>query len=80
MQPLPTSIPGGEIVRDPITGLPTGVFIDNAMNLVEAVRPSRTEAQTLGFLKKTMREGLKRGLVGVHDAGVPPEDVVFFQK
>ena len=68
MSPLPDHVPGGEIVRDPITGKPTGVFVDNAMQLVQAVRPSRTEAQQLDYLRKMMREGLKRGLVGVHDA------------
>lgn len=68
MSPLPSHVPGGEIVRDPVTGAATGIFIDNAMKLVEAVRPSRTEKQQMDYLKKMMREGVKRGLVGVHDA------------
>ncbi len=33
---------GGEIVRDPQTGAPTGMLKDRAMELVEAVMPPLT--------------------------------------
>lgn len=59
---------GGRIERS--DGRPTGIFIDRAQRLVEAVLPpldagGRREALVLG-----MREAVRHGLTGVHDAGV----------
>jgi len=66
--------PGGRIVRD-ARGEPTGVFVDNAQDLVSAARPKATRDQ----IKESLRLGLERcaaaGLTEIHDAAVGPEVV-----
>ncbi len=59
---------GGRIVRD-AAGRPTGVFVDNAENLVNRVVPRATPAQTRRRLQAAVAEVHKWGLTSVHDAG-----------
>jgi predicted amidohydrolase YtcJ len=61
---------GGKIVRDPKTGEPTGVFIDNAMSLVERHIPPLTRDQIKRAALLAIQKCLADGLTGVHDAGV----------
>lgn len=72
---LPDAIPGGEIVRDP--GM--GVFCDNAIDLVTALWPRPGPARKRGFVASAMAALHAVGLVGMHDAGVVPEDVALFE-
>src|SRR5690606_22349089 len=65
---------GGRIERD-AGGRPTGVFIDAAMNLVEAARPAATQAQRAQALELGMREAVANGLTGVHDAGISLDEL-----
>ena len=70
--------PGGEIIRDE-GGEPTGVLIDNAMDLVEAVIDDRSfsiEARVL----KAQEMCLAAGLTGVHDMGITPEQIEVYQR
>lgn len=67
--PLP-DVPGGEIVRDPVTGEATGVFCDNAMDLVYALWPRPDARRKKQFTRSAMRALNAVGIVGVHDAGV----------
>jgi predicted amidohydrolase YtcJ len=60
---------GGTIVRDG-QGVPTGVFIDNAAALIEALRPPPTSADLDRALQLALAETRRYGLTGVHDAGV----------
>lgn len=69
--PLPSDIPGGEIVRDP--GL--GVFCDNAMDLVTPLWPKPTLAKKRAFITSATKALHAVGLVGMHDAGVLPDDL-----
>ncbi|CAK7232672.1 hypothetical protein SBRCBS47491_008351 [Sporothrix bragantina] len=69
-------IPGGEIVRDP--GL--GVFCDNAMNLVLNQYPAPSKATKTEYIRLAMRQMRSMGLVGMHDAGVTPEDLRLYQE
>jgi hypothetical protein len=65
--------PGGEIIRDAV-GEPSGVFIDNAMSLIESklnVPPLDPAALVL----KAQEMCLAVGLTGVHDAGVSAGEV-----
>lgn len=76
--PLPTSIEGGAIVRSPTTGEPTGLFLDNAMKLVFAIRGKPTEDEMNRRLARVARDAVSKGLVGVHDAGTSPAEVAFY--
>jgi predicted amidohydrolase YtcJ len=60
---------GGAIIRD-ASGEPTGVFIDNAMYMVEAVVPPYTEEHLDRALELALQEAAEMGLTGIHDAGV----------
>ncbi len=59
---------GGRIVRD-ASGRPTGVFIDNAENLISRVVPRATPEQTRRRLLAAAAEVHRWGLTSVHDAG-----------
>ena len=60
---------GGMIQRDP-AGKPSGIFIDNAMLLLENARPAPDEATYERALVLGMQAAVEHGLTGVHDAGV----------
>ncbi|KAL2016392.1 hypothetical protein VTK56DRAFT_3814 [Thermocarpiscus australiensis] len=69
-------VPGGEIVRTP--GM--GVFCDNAMDLVTPLWPKPSPARKKAFVASAMRELHKVGLVGMHDAGVVPQDIALYEE
>jgi predicted amidohydrolase YtcJ len=60
---------GGKIMRD-AAGNATGVFIDNAQDLVTKVMPAQTEAQARTVLDRSLAQLAAMGLTGVHDAGI----------
>lgn len=70
---------GGSIRRD-AAGKPTGLFVDNAMALVESARPPVDEATAEQALVLGMREAVAHGLTGVHDAGIPLEELQRYQR
>ncbi|MBL7873611.1 MAG: amidohydrolase [Cyclobacteriaceae bacterium] len=59
-------VAGGEIVRDK-KGEPTGIFKDNAMNLILDQVPPFTEAQKLKAFKAATQYFLSNGVTSVHD-------------
>jgi len=59
---------GGKIFRDD-KGWPTGIFIDNAMNLIEMRIPQPTESMLDRALQLAIQNCISLGLTGVHDAG-----------
>ncbi|GHJ88849.1 hypothetical protein NliqN6_5251 [Naganishia liquefaciens] len=79
MGDLPEEVPGGQIMRD-ADGKPTGVFLDDAMFLIDKVRPRWSETQMQEYLNITIEDALSKGLVAIHDGGVVPEQVEFFQR
>lgn len=69
---------GGEIVRD-AQGNPTGVLIDNAMQLVEDVVPEpSTERQRTAF-ELAFKHLTERGITSVHDAGISADEVSIYK-
>lgn len=60
---------GGEIIKD-AKGNPTGVFIDNAMNLITDNIPETSVEEIKRALIKAMHALAKVGLTSVHDAGI----------
>jgi predicted amidohydrolase YtcJ len=62
---------GGELLRDP-QGRPTGIFVDNAIELVERVLPATTAAELRADLERGMQLCAAAGLTGAHDMGTTP--------
>ncbi|KAF8317980.1 hypothetical protein DL93DRAFT_2110170 [Clavulina sp. PMI_390] len=77
--PLPETVEGGEIVRD-AKGKPTGIFVDNAMLLVEAIKPAWSDQQLFAGFSTAMNDALRFGLTSIHDASSFPFMIEFFRK
>ncbi|CEL56910.1 hypothetical protein RSOLAG1IB_08188 [Rhizoctonia solani AG-1 IB] len=77
--PLPDKVDGGEIIRD-ADGNPTGIFLDNAMALIDNAKPQWTDAQRLRFFRRTVKDALSVGLTTIHDAATYVPDIEFFKK
>ena len=70
---------GGRIDRN-AAGEPTGLFIDNAMLLLEQARPPMSETTAEHALRIAMRAAAAQGLTGVHDAGISLAELRRFQR
>jgi len=70
---------GGRIVRD-ASGEPTGVLVDNAMLLMEAVQPKPDREQIKAWMRLALTRCAAAGLTEVHDAGVGPEQVAAYRE
>jgi len=70
---------GGEIIRDS-KGQPTGVFIDNAMNLIYEKIPELTIEQQKDILIKSMNSLASLGLTSIHDAGIDNDNLRAFRE
>ncbi|BDX05071.1 amidohydrolase [Planctobacterium marinum] len=60
---------GGEIIKD-AQGNPTGILIDNAMNLVYSLIPEPGIAEVKQDLLTSLNKLASLGLTSVHDAGI----------
>ena len=60
---------GGEIVRDSYNQ-PTGLLIDNAMDLVTKHIPAISDEEVEEHWRRGLNAAAKVGLVAVHDAGI----------
>lgn len=69
---------GGRILRD-AAGNPTGVLIDTAMDLVEAVAPPVSAGERELALKAALEHLASLGLTGAHDMGTSAEDWALFR-
>ena len=69
---------GGEIIRDD-HGDATGIFVDNAEDLITA-KVTTPAANTADLILKAQEMCLSVGLTGVHDAGISPTEVEVYQK
>ncbi len=58
---------GGKILRD-ANGRPTGILIDNAMNLVSAQMPEPTVEEVKQWIRDAVAACHETGLTGMHDA------------
>ena len=63
-----TEVAGGECVKQ--NGQLTGLLIDNAMELVKKIIPSRSDKEILADLKEAEQDWCKYGLCSVTDCGV----------
>ena len=63
---------GGRIVRDD-AGEPTGVLVDNAMDLIYAKTPKLTPEKIERRIRAAAAVAIANGLTGVHEMGIPDE-------
>ncbi|KAF8499903.1 amidohydrolase family-domain-containing protein [Hysterangium stoloniferum] len=77
MKPLPSTVEGGEIIRD-AQGSATGIFVDNARSLIPS--PAWTFETVKQYFATTMKDALAHGLTSLHDAGSPPDAIKFFKE
>ena len=69
----------GRIVRD-ATGAATGLLLESAMHLVEAVLPEPDEEATLELMRRGLRGLAAAGIGAGQDAWARPEDFALFRR
>ena len=70
---------GGRIERGE-NGEPTGVFVDNAMALIDRVIPPMSHDEMRATALAAVKESNRWGLTGLHDAGEPREVLDVFEE
>ena len=70
---------GGRILRD-ARGAPTGVLVDNAMDLVDRVVPPPTREELRTRTLAAIAEANRWGLTGIHDAGVRQDEIEVYEE
>ncbi len=70
---------GGKILRD-ARGEPTGILLDNALNLVSQSIPPLARDEKKKLMVAAARKCLAAGLVGVHEMGIDAEDVSVYEE
>jgi predicted amidohydrolase YtcJ len=70
---------GGRVVRLP-TGAPSGVFVDNAMSLINRAIPAATRADTRKAILAAIAEANRWGLTGIHDPGEDAETIGIYEE
>jgi predicted amidohydrolase YtcJ len=69
---------GGQIIRDE-KGLPTGVLIDNAVDLVRAIIPAPDTEEMARRVTLAIEHCHRYGITGVHEAGVSWQRVEYYK-
>jgi predicted amidohydrolase YtcJ len=75
-----TRDPAGGRIERTAAGEPTGVFVDNAMALVERVVPPLSHDEMTSAALAAISESNRWGLVGLHDPGEPREVLDVFEE
>ncbi len=75
-----TRDPAGGRIERTATGEPTGVFVDNAMELVNRVVPAPSHDEMRSATLAAIAESNRWGLVGLHDPGEPREVLDVFEE
>ena len=70
---------GGRIMRL-ASGAPSGVFVDNAADLIYRAIPNPTVADTRKAVLAAVAEANRWGLTGVHDPGENAETIAIFEE
>ncbi|TFK75323.1 hypothetical protein BDN72DRAFT_832183 [Pluteus cervinus] len=75
--PLPPTVDGGIIVRDH-EGNPVGTLLDNAQDLLKGL--PLTDQELNRRFKVAVDSALAHGITSIHDAGLDPVSLSFFQR
>lgn len=71
--------PGGRILRGP-EGEPSGILLDNAMDLVREAIPPVSAGERKRLLREAASRCLAAGLVGAHEMGISAETVDIYRE
>jgi predicted amidohydrolase YtcJ len=73
-----TQVPGGDVqLKD---GKPSGILLDNAMNLVDNYLPKFSSKEWNEKILEVQQELLQYGITGVHEAGIEYEQIDMLKK
>jgi hypothetical protein len=75
-----TAEPSGGRMLKLASGSPSGVFIDNAMELIDRAIPAATNEQTRDAVIAAIDECNRWGLTGIHDPGVAPKTIAIYEE
>jgi predicted amidohydrolase YtcJ len=75
-----TKDPAGGRIERAAGGEPTGVFVDNAMSLIEKVIPPMSHDDMRAATLAAIAESNRYGLTGLHDPGEPREVLDVFEE
>jgi predicted amidohydrolase YtcJ len=75
-----TKDPAGGRIERGANGEPTGVFIDNAMGMIDRVIPPMSHDEMRAAALAAVKESNRWGLVGLHDPGEPREVLDVFEE
>ncbi|MBN1938589.1 MAG: amidohydrolase [Candidatus Aminicenantes bacterium] len=74
-----TPDPAGGVIHRKKGGDPSGVLINRAMDLVEAVIPKDSAEQYERKILKAVEHCVSAGLTGWHEAGVTPDEIAVYK-
>ncbi len=69
--------PGGVIARDPHTGQPTGILLEEACKLISRLYPRPTPAECADAVKETLPLVWAAGITSIHQMGDSPDARAF---
>ncbi|KAK1220743.1 hypothetical protein PQX77_016450 [Marasmius sp. AFHP31] len=75
---LPDEVEGGIVVRGSNKAPTAGVLLDNAQELLHL--PPVTEEELRARFRATVKDALSYGLTSIHDAGLDPASLDFFER
>ncbi len=75
-----TKDPAGGRIERTASGEPTGVFVDNAMSLVDRVIPPLSHDEMTSAALDAIKESNRWGLTGLHDPGEPRNVLDLFEE
>ncbi|MFX0204587.1 MAG: amidohydrolase [Candidatus Hodarchaeota archaeon] len=70
---------GGKIDREPSTKEATGILREEAMDLIEAIKPPTTKKESLSGLQRACEIALRWGCTSIHDLGSDAIDINTYQ-
>ena len=73
------NVEGGEIIRDEL-GNPTGIFNENAVDLVNEKMPELSIERERKAFDVAVQECYKNGITSFHDADAYPKDIELYQQ
>jgi predicted amidohydrolase YtcJ len=75
-----TPEPSGGRILKLASGAPSGVFVDNAADLIARAVPAATTGQTRSAVLAAIDECNRWGLTGIHDPGAAPKTIAIYEE